>query len=201
MNEFLNYVKGVVVSPRKTFAKLVSQKETKQYILWIVGTQVFYGILAELLRLPIETRSMNPVSVSIVLVIQQVGHYSFVIIPVVFTFKIFVLHGFARLFGSRGLAQKLFIAVGLSGFPYEVLYLLFLVIGKVQNRYPPLILLSLAYPWMLYLTILAIASVYKISKKKASLILITDLILTIIVVFVLLLIVVTALVGSGVKAY
>lgn len=70
MNEFLNYVKGVVVSPRKTFAKLVSQKETKQYILWIVGTQVFYGILAELLRLPIETRSMNPVSVSIVLVIQ-----------------------------------------------------------------------------------------------------------------------------------
>lgn len=164
MVKFLNYLKGVIQSPQKTFNTLVQDSRSPSYLIWLVISLALVAIINKLIPQKPLPPQATPVGELINQFIKGVSTYSsFLSIPI-WIINGVILHSISRMFSKAGSFNKLLVCLGFIGLIGGTVILIFRIIDVYVPM--PNIGSTLISLWLFYLTILAVSSIYSISKKK-----------------------------------
>lgn len=179
MLKFLNYLRGLLIAPRKTLAIIVEDPKISDQIILVIISTIVLLLLHKLV--PVQQPS-NTLTAQTEILIQQfldtVSRYSLVIFIPVWFIQAALLHLISRLFSKKGTLTLLLISLGFISVVGSALFLII----KIVNLFIPLPIIStLITLWFIYLTILTINSVYSVSMKKSGSIVFIQIAITVIV--------------------
>lgn len=179
MQEFLHYLKDVILSPEKTFRKLIADKKKINYVLWLL----LYFILFRLISLLIPSEQLDravleqgQISEDAIKLIEFLQKYSIVASIFLWITISAVIHVINRLFSKKGHFTDIFISVGLITAAIGSINFVYSLIANIST--PLKSLSSLLILWWLYLEVVAVSVIYEISKRKAFMRLVIVYILT-----------------------
>lgn len=182
MVKFLNYLKGVIQSPQKTFNTIVQDSKSPSYLIWLVISLALIAVFNKLIPqkpLPSQTTLTTPVEELINQFLKGVSTYSsFLSIPI-WIINGVILHSISRIFSKAGSFSKLLVCLGFIGVVGGTVTLIF----RIIDVYLPLLNIgsTLISLWLFYLTIMVLSSIYSISKKKGFFIVLAQTIILVLI--------------------
>ena len=191
MDKYFYYLKGTIISPQKTFQEIIDDKESKRFILITVFTLFIVGLLNTFL-VPVTPQKLTHITTTSLLVKRFFDNFRYLTLfaPVTWFVFNFVLHQITRAFSDAGKFTQL---LTVSGFISVIFSTVFMILRYVYMYVPQAKMLdNLILLWSLYLTMTAISLIYKISKIKALMLFITELLFFSFAIFVAMFFFVTA---------
>lgn len=157
MNNYLNYCIGVIKSPTKTFTQVIKDKKINQIFIYNLVALGVLGFLSSIF--PVRATD------SAIPFIKIFETYAVIVWPVAHLLGSFIQNVVVKIFSKSGSFVKIFVVESLIGITFGVIDLIL----RFTAFYIPLIeiasfVFSLA---AIYINIIGISIVYKISKSLA----------------------------------
>lgn len=171
INKLLNYARGIITNPVKTFQDITADKQISFYAFLFLCFLLILGFLPRTI-VPQRISSVSPVALSLKLYLDFINATP--LGPLVFSLlNTSIIHIISRMFSRNGKFVQLLGSFALIGvFQFILTY----GFNIILNGVPQLKVISIALSvWFLYLEVIVITSVYKTTRKQAVLTLILGL--------------------------
>lgn len=168
MNKYFAYLKGTIISPQKTFREIIKDRESAQFVI----VAAFVIFIVGLLNFVFVQEPPQQNHSRVVKEIVERMRFILLLSPLIWLFFTCLEHFSARLLSKTGKLSEL---LRVSAFIAVISSILSLLLNLLINQAPELgILSSVATIWGLYLLILSIRSVYKLSVVQSIVVLIIE---------------------------